>query len=212
MEFLVLMNRSWQFGSMASRAESGNCIRSLLAMFIIFRSPINREAAYAMISYIHPPDTLEFDPPFFDAIPCLAQCSIIELGSGSGLVASVVARMLQSGKDIFIASDLPEVWTISAIPELLIADFSKVCSLLEQNLKELPVVVVKSLSWGNRNDAIHLCSAFLGKEHSASSCRNLTHIICSDLVMFIHQLLCRPSDSLPDIFPGSICSSSAHSA
>ncbi len=62
-----------------------------------------------MISYIHPPDSLEFDRPFFDAIPCLAQYSIIELGSGSGLVASVVAGMLQSGKDIFISTDLPEV-------------------------------------------------------------------------------------------------------
>jgi len=133
------------------------------------------EAAYTMISFIRPPDTSEFDPPFLDAIRSQAQCSIIELGSGSGLVASLAAGMLQPGKDLFIATDLPEV-----------------CALLEHNLfsssapeagdlKKFPVVV-RALPWGDRTEAISLGSAFFGKENSTS--RNLTHVICSDLIYF----------------------------
>lgn len=103
---LAPMGRSRRFRSTASQAESGDC--NILRPCNIVHDPPHREAAYAMISYICPHNTLEFDPPFFDA--SRSQCStIIELGSGSGLVASVVAQMLQPGKDFFIATDLPEV-------------------------------------------------------------------------------------------------------
>jgi methylase of polypeptide subunit release factors len=74
-------------------------------MFYIIR----REAAYAMISYIRPPDNLEFDPPFLAASKQRKKRIIVELGSGSGFVASVVARLLRPGLDHVIATDLPEV-------------------------------------------------------------------------------------------------------
>ena len=138
-----------------------------------------------MISYIRPPDTLEFDPTFFDTMShSTAQYFIIELGSGSGLVASTIAGLLRPGRDLLIVTDLPEVWIMKAIHVIsgLMTGSSKVCSLLEQNLKKLPVVV-KALSWGNQSEAINICSAFIGKEYSPSSCGNLTHIICSDLVL-----------------------------
>ena len=179
-----------------------------------------------MISYINPHDLLEFDPPFVDATGCDAQLSIIELGSGSGLVASVVAKTLKPGKDLFIATDLPEVRTTSVCPRRYLPSFdhrcSQVCPLLEQNLLasaapmgfESPnqsLIVVKALSWGNRNEAIDLGSAFCGKEHSTVFCRNLTHIVCSDLVFSsIEYPAC--SNYSSDLFPGSICPSSAHSA
>jgi len=68
-----------------------------------------REAAYAMISYVRPPDNLEFDPPFLASSKEHEKRIIVELGSGSGFVASVVARLLRPGLDHVIATDLPEV-------------------------------------------------------------------------------------------------------
>lgn len=100
---------------------------------------------------------------------------------------------------------------------------SQVCPLLERNLlfSFAPLgseslsrspIVVKALSWGNRNEAIDLGSEFFGKdERPTVSCRNLTHILCSDLVFpSIEYRAC--SNCSSGLFPGFICASPPHSA
>jgi len=76
------------------------------------------EAAYAMMSYIRPAGNLIFDPPIFDPMMSNERHVIIELGSGSGLVASTIASMLKPGRDRFIATDLPEVCSTFSCPAL----------------------------------------------------------------------------------------------
>ena len=62
-----------------------------------------------MIFYIHPSPGFELDPPLIDAFRSSEKTTIIELGSGSGMVASSLARLLKPGYDHLIATDLPEV-------------------------------------------------------------------------------------------------------
>jgi methylase of polypeptide subunit release factors len=64
-----------------------------------------------MTSYIDPPPSLEFDPPAFDTSDSTSTrgVSIVELGSGSGLVASTIAKLLDPMRDHLIATDLPDV-------------------------------------------------------------------------------------------------------
>jgi len=62
-----------------------------------------------MISYIHPSLGFELDPPLIDASGSSEKTTIIELGSGSGMVAFSLARLLKPGYDHLIATDLPEV-------------------------------------------------------------------------------------------------------
>lgn len=73
-----------------------------------------REASYAMINYIHPPPHLQFDPKIFDWSLGAERSgyTILELGSGSGFVASTIARSLDRSCDYLIATDLPEVWRL----------------------------------------------------------------------------------------------------
>ena len=63
-----------------------------------------------MIFYIHPSPGFEFDPPLIDASGNLERITIIELGSGSGMVAFSLANLLKPGCDHLIVTDLPEVW------------------------------------------------------------------------------------------------------
>lgn len=113
------------------------------------------------------PDKFEFDPPPFtktlqdpDCAPGNDGLVILELGSGTGLVAARVAPYLREGRDIMVATDLPEV-----------------CELLKKNLLDHPAVEVHPLSWGNHQEGLDIAS----KLGLGSTCR-LTHIICSDLV------------------------------
>jgi hypothetical protein len=61
-----------------------------------------------MLLYVQPGLDLEFDPPFIspsDPRPL----TMIELGSGSGVVASAVITRRQLGEDdLVIVTDLPE--------------------------------------------------------------------------------------------------------
>jgi predicted nicotinamide N-methyase len=59
--------------------------------------------------YVDPPRNIAFDPPFIDASRSTKKFTVIELGSGSGLVASSIARRLKAGRDNLIVTDLPEV-------------------------------------------------------------------------------------------------------
>ncbi|KAF5339260.1 hypothetical protein D9758_013335 [Tetrapyrgos nigripes] len=140
------------------------------------------EAAYLLNLYLNPPSNsrLVFDPPFQTR---REGSTIVEIGSGSGLVASNVARSLNPETELLILTDLPEV-----------------CPLLEENLASISVelrenakrdvVLVRPLSWGNHQDAFSIASE-LGLEleprnfdHSGQQPRYLTHILCSDLVYF----------------------------
>ncbi|KAJ3512959.1 hypothetical protein NLJ89_g3228 [Agrocybe chaxingu] len=130
------------------------------------------EAAYAMTLFISPSTTLEFGPTFLDATQADDTVTMIELGSGSGLVASTVAGLLKPGRDLFIATDLPEV--------------QEVCPLLETNLdspSDQKGVIVQPLSWGNPADSARLASLYFTDDDPSTS-RKLTHIICSELVYF----------------------------
>ncbi len=74
---------------------------------------LNREAAYALMLYVNPstgPHEWLFDPPFIAANPSPPLPTVmIELGSGTGIVASVLGRL---GGTV-IVTDLPEVSTRS---------------------------------------------------------------------------------------------------
>ena len=64
-----------------------------------------------MILYMQPPKNIEFDPPFIDAERknTLTEFSMLELGSGTGLVASTLLKLLDPERDHIIVTDLPEV-------------------------------------------------------------------------------------------------------
>ncbi|KAG1750074.1 hypothetical protein EDB19DRAFT_1677772 [Suillus lakei] len=124
-----------------------------------------REAAYL------------FDPPLIDKHLSGRKRVFLELGSGTGIVAAKIAQAAAlSGRDLVIATDLPEV-----------------CPLLEKNLFVTPkgdsantqVTLVRPLSWGNYDHAINIARELklvddpTGHDHGC-----ITHIICSDLVYF----------------------------
>ncbi|KAF8802486.1 hypothetical protein BYT27DRAFT_7261022 [Phlegmacium glaucopus] len=136
------------------------------------------EASYAMTFYIHPSSGFEFDPPLIDGSRNSEKITIVELGSGSGMVAFSLAKLLKPGYDRLIVTDLPEV-----------------CPLLQANLDaaNLPtgslstngkLVSVRPLSWGNHHDAVALVSEHFTEQSAQHSVVPVTHIICSDLVYF----------------------------
>jgi hypothetical protein len=69
---------------------------------------------------------------------------------------------------------------------------------------KLSSAVVKPLSWGNRSEAIDLGTSFFGNPEPSSSHRNLTHIICSDLVLSFTKhhvsILTTQQIYFPDLF------------
>lgn len=128
-----------------------------------------REAAYALCAYVDPAGdgVLDFDPPVVD--DAQESLGVIELGSGTGVVAASVARAIRRAVmpgGFVIATDLPDV-----------------CPLLQRNLEkstssegirlESDVVFVRPLAWGNLDHATSIASEF--------GSRRLTHIVCSDL-------------------------------
>ncbi|THU84188.1 hypothetical protein K435DRAFT_971296 [Dendrothele bispora CBS 962.96] len=150
------------------------------------------EAAYLLNLYLNPPidsgisrkPLFEFDPPFNQnhTSTTTSGRTIIEVGSGSGLVASNVARSLTPGTELLVLTDLPEV-----------------CPLLEENLSSISAelrekaddnrdtILVRPLTWGNHQHALSIASE-LGllqdDSHRPQNARYLTHILCSDLVYF----------------------------
>ncbi|KAJ7476022.1 putative methyltransferase-domain-containing protein [Mycena latifolia] len=127
------------------------------------------KAAYALNSYIRPPAGLVFDPPLFPEPEARKQIRVIELGSGSGIVAATMAPLLNPTRDVMFVTDLPEV-----------------CPLLEQNLQAHlhaggAPILVRPLSWGNSQHAVKIAAEL---SELAQNAPHLTHILCSDLVYF----------------------------
>lgn len=88
--------------------------------------------------------------------------TILELGSGTGIIAARVSKALAPQRDRFIATDLADV-----------------CVLLESNLKAESLVSVESLAWGSEENAMRVAETLNSKYGER---RYLTHILCSDLV------------------------------
>ncbi|TFY64250.1 hypothetical protein EVJ58_g2736 [Rhodofomes roseus] len=139
-------------------------------------SALTREASYAMLAYLDRTsptldghDVITLDPtPFTETITLSGSTSeddpltILELGSGTGLVAARIGAYLQHERDIMVATDLPDV-----------------CPLLQKNLQDCATVEVHPLSWGSHQDALSIASSL-----ALGSARRLAHVICSDLVYF----------------------------
>jgi len=153
---------------------------------------VGREAALAMCEYadhlsnngacLHP---LEFDPPFFDCEEAGELPVLVELGSGTGIVAGRIADSTFFPEDgIIVATDLPDV-----------------CPLLEKNLRKPGSVsslstsskgsrvLVRPLAWGNIDHPISIAQELGWCRNTSTICGSrmprtprLTHIICSDLV------------------------------
>ncbi|KAF8557121.1 hypothetical protein OG21DRAFT_1505750 [Imleria badia] len=129
------------------------------------------EAAYALCAYIDPVDgdVRDFDPPFAEDLPL----GVIELGSGTGVLAARVARAIRRATrpgGFVIATDLPDVCP------LLQHNFGITPCTREGNRSKSDVVFVRPLAWGNLDHV-----AAIAREFGA---RRLTHIVCSDLVYF----------------------------
>ncbi|KAJ7104003.1 putative methyltransferase-domain-containing protein [Mycena belliarum] len=123
------------------------------------------KAAYALNAYIRPQPGLVFDPPLFTGPDAREPLRILELGSGSGIVAATMAPLLQRARDIMFVTDLPEV-----------------CALLEQNLRaHNDLLLVRPLSWGSSEHARGIAAELLDL---AKNSPYLTHILCSDLIYF----------------------------
>ncbi|KAH9481698.1 hypothetical protein JR316_0006225 [Psilocybe cubensis] len=133
------------------------------------------EAAYAMTLYIQPPGNLAFDPPMIDASRHADRVVIIELGSGAGLVAFSIAKILKPGRDHLIVTDLPEVCP------LLEDNLRSIKEEVEATIPEKDAVIIRPLSWGNQDDAAFIASQFFGQPNNDGRFGALTHIICSDL-------------------------------
>lgn len=112
-----------------------------------------------------------FEPTFLGSTNFTSNLRILELGSGTGIIAAELAKHLSARGGIIIATDLPEV-----------------CSLLEQNLPShstnthsppsMPLILICPLTWGNHDHVQHLRDNLANLSHDT----HLTHIICSDLV------------------------------
>ena len=150
-----------------------------------------------MLFYIHPSPDFEFDPPLIDLSRKSETITIIELGSGSGMVAFSLAKLLKSGCDHLIATDLPEVWRLFNICPNWVPKDVQVCPLLQDNLNaaSLPsgllstndkLVSVRPLSWGNYHDAVTLVSEHFAEQSGQQPNAPLAHIICSDLVRRVY--------------------------
>lgn len=155
-----------------------------------------REAAYALNAYIESAPSLIFDPPFLSEEETGRPLTILELGSGTGIVAKTCADRLADRGDIFvIVTDLPEV-----------------CPLLEQNLQHeiaasarpsAPKVLVRPLTWGSKSQACNIATELgylpSSQQEISSSPQYITRVICSDLVRPIHpqQLLLSCAPQIP---------------
>ncbi|KAF9466642.1 putative methyltransferase-domain-containing protein [Collybia nuda] len=136
------------------------------------------EAAYMLSLYVNPPSSMKFDPPFIEDSPLSSPRTILELGSGTGMVSLYIAKILDTRNDIIIVTDLPEV-----------------CSLLENNLKHKSSsahqgsfnnaanVHIRPLSWGDEEHFRRISNEFFVEQNSSAP-RRLSHVICSDLVYF----------------------------
>ncbi|KAI0749661.1 hypothetical protein C8Q80DRAFT_1163279 [Daedaleopsis nitida] len=134
------------------------------------------EASHAMLAYLDPSThsilDIEFDPPPFTGAargsPADEQrpITVLELGSGTGFVATRVAEWLRPDLDLLVATDLPDV-----------------CPMLDTNLRSCAAAKVRALPWGSREHASAILEE-LGSMPPSGRARQLTHVLCSDLVYF----------------------------
>jgi hypothetical protein len=133
-----------------------------------------REAAYAINLYIENPLNLELHP-YFVSDDGRRPLTILELGSGTGIVVAKIAEILDKSRgDLVVATDLPEV-----------------CPLLIDNLQlRSPtdhIVLVRPLAWGNTEHANTITSE-LASMSTESHRGYLTHVVCSDLVRILWSM------------------------
>ena len=119
--------------------------------------------------------------------------AILELGSGTGIIIAKLAKLINDQLvSNFSPPSLHPVKLINSpslgADDILIAtDLDNVCPLLEENLscavknfwrinQPSPRILVRPLEWGVREKALKIFKE-LGS-------RDLTHIVCSDLVSF----------------------------
>lgn len=150
------------------------------------------EAAYLLARYLKPANQLSgelvFHPPcsLFDRQDD-KPLTIVELGSGAGYGSLHLARQLYQHAEAS-SSTKPQV-------RLVLTDLANVVPLMQRNVARAGYqqrtdtidVRVRSLAWGNQQDA-EACLAELRPEQSSSASQAaanpLTHILCSDLVYF----------------------------
>lgn len=128
-----------------------------------------------MLFYVQSPLEFTFDPPF---LATTSPRTILELGSGTGVVAAAVARVVDQREDLVIATDLPEVCIYLLRTPAYCSNGLQVCPLLDKNLRISPNTLVRPLAWGDENTERELASELF----SGLNPRTLTYIICSDLV------------------------------
>ena len=123
--------------------------------------------------------------------------TILELGSGTGIIIAKLAEIINKGAtdvptgqfqiSLSLSSCLKSRPSLHPDDFLIATDLDSVCSLLDENLSSVakesrraerpsPRILVRPLEWGNLNDTTKIFNE-LGS-------RNLTHIICSDLVRY----------------------------
>lgn len=125
-----------------------------------------------MISYLEHSSEFIFDPPFLQP-PDFPPHHILELGSGTGIVASRLVQHIRHAQGFFTVTDLPEV-----------------CPLLERNLTNYiqgspsrTTLLVRPLAWGNKAHALAIYEELLSSSSKKfGTAPILSHIICSDLV------------------------------
>ncbi|KAI0783857.1 hypothetical protein BC629DRAFT_1723743 [Irpex lacteus] len=122
------------------------------------------EASKALKSYIEGDSDLEFDPPFLRE-DC-TELVLLELGSGTGVVASTLAERLADTKYTLFVTDLPDFIRHTTEP-----------SPSESTGR----VLVRPLAWGNNEHAWKISEEL---SYLCAHDHYLTHIICSDLVYF----------------------------
>jgi protein N-lysine methyltransferase METTL21D len=166
-----------------------------------------REAAYILDTYLTRP-SWSFHPPcpFLwndEKDPSLDPMTVLELGSGTGYAGFAIAKTLMRSRGRSAAE---------AVDRVIVTDLPEVCPLLEENRRKdesldgSPIILVRSLSWGNSEHAVALAQDLHSLRYGPNTSSHLTHIICSDLVYFPELLapllrslitLTDPHDSTP---------------
>ncbi|EIW57675.1 uncharacterized protein TRAVEDRAFT_126360 [Trametes versicolor FP-101664 SS1] len=125
-------------------------------------------ASHAMLAYLDPQSPLEFDPPppTSSTSPGGLPPTTTKFTGGTGFVATRVAEWMHPDRDLLIGTDLPDV-----------------CEMLETNLHACPAVRVRPLAWGSREHVSSIADE-LGLSVGRPSPRQLTHVLCSDLIYF----------------------------
>ncbi|KAF9514935.1 hypothetical protein BS47DRAFT_1484794 [Hydnum rufescens UP504] len=130
------------------------------------------EAAYDLQQYFRPPDYLEMDPPCsFCSVTSGERKTVIELGSGTGVGGLSAARVLQP-EDLLVLTDL------AAVLPLLEINLRRDMARRAEAEKSAGEVWIRALPWGDTHvaEAVRLELRECG--------RNVTQILCSDLVYF----------------------------